>query len=196
MRIRRAGQVLLAVAAVVMVQIAVVVPSHAAGGLPVVIDDFNGNTLGTRTVVPLPAPGTSTTAAGTFQQNGDGTATMTMNGHGNGVGGVELDYTPASPVDLTSGGTDTQFFIDFHAIQRLPVQSDGETALNLTVQVTDSRGREGTLQHRNLQRLRVQPGAALLWVQPAAGWTSHKSPQSRSNCVTRRITTASPVSPS
>ena len=145
MRIRRAGQVLLAVTAVVMVQIAVAVPAHAAGGLPVVIDDFNGNTLGTRAVTLLPAPHTSTTAPGTFQQNGDGTATMTMNGNGNAVGGVELDYTPASPVDLTSGGTDTQFFIDFHAIQRLPVRSDGETALNLTVQVTDRGGRKGTL---------------------------------------------------
>ena len=145
MRIRRAGQVLLAVTAVVMVQIAVAVPAHAAIGLPVVIDDFNGNTLGMRTVTPLPAPSTSTTAPGTFHQNGDGTATMTMNGNGNAVGGVELDYTPASPVDLTSGGTDTQFFIDFHAIQRLPVQTPGEAALNLTVQVTDSGGREGTL---------------------------------------------------
>ena len=196
MRIRRAGQVLLAVTAVVMVQIAVAVPAHAAIGLPVVIDDFNGNTLGMRTVTPLPAPSTSTTAPGTFHQNGDGTATMTMNGNGNGVGGVELDYTPASPVDLTSGGTDTQFFIDFHAIQRLPVQTPGEAALNLTVQVTDSGGREGTLNTGISNVFAFSPALPFSGFNPQRGGrTSRRSPRSRSNCATRGISTEPPVSP-
>ena len=145
--LRRAIAVAAAVVlSAVTVQVAGVMPARALG-LPITIDDFKGTTFGTRTVTTLPLPGASTTAPGTFQQNGDGTATMTMNGNGNGVGGVQLDYTDttAGGVDLTAGGSNTQFFIDFHSIQRLPVQTVGETALNLSVQVTDTSNHSGTL---------------------------------------------------
>ena len=143
--LRRAIAVAAAVVlSAVTVQVAGVMPARALG-LPITIDDFKGTTFGTRTVTTLPLPGASTTAPGTFQQNGDGTATMTMNGNGNGVGGVQLDYTDttAGGVDLTAGGSNTQFFIDFHSIERLPVQNVGETALNLSVQVTDNANNKG-----------------------------------------------------
>lgn len=112
------------------------VPRAAAVGAPVVIDDFAGTVLGTRTVTTLPASGTSTTASGTFNQAG-GIGTMTMNGNGNGSGGVQLDYAFA-PTDLRSGSSNNQFFLQFASIQRTPVGSEGETAANISIQVTDS----------------------------------------------------------
>jgi len=98
---------------------------------PVVIDDFSGNTAGPRTVTTLPLPNTSTTPAGTFSQSG-GVATMTMNGNGNGIGGVQLSY--ALPhLDLTSNGSNTQFFLAFPQITRTGTDP---TAANISITMT------------------------------------------------------------
>ena len=126
-------QVLVAVIA----SLCLAAPSWAA---QVVIDDFSGGVLGTRTVNLLPAPGTSTTPPGTFSQSG-GVATMTMSGNGNGQGGVELVYN-FSATDLTDGYLNRQFFLEFPQIQRSP-ENPGDTALSISIQVTDSSGTVG-----------------------------------------------------
>ena len=115
--------------------------SAEAVGTPVMIDDFAGIHGGTRTVTPLPLPGASTTSPGTFSESG-GLATLTMNGNGNAVGGVSLSYA-MSNVDLTSAGNNTQFFLEFASIERLPVQSLGETAASISILVTDANGVQG-----------------------------------------------------
>ena len=46
-------------------------------------------------------------------------------------------------VDLTSAGNNTQFFLEFGSIQRLPVQNIAETAASISIQVTDANGVTG-----------------------------------------------------
>jgi hypothetical protein len=128
----------IAVSSFAGVTLAGIAPASAVG-VPVVIDNFAGQTLGTRTVTLLPTSTTSTTSPGTFSQSG-GIATMTMNGSGNTAGGVELDYQPSSPVDLTGGGTDTQFFLQASEIVR---SDDAKDALNLSISVMSSNGVTG-----------------------------------------------------
>jgi hypothetical protein len=118
--------------------VGVALPVRAAS---VMVDDFSGNRLGTRTVNLLPAPGTSTTAQGTFAESG-GYATMTFGGDGNGQGGVQLTYN-FSATDLTSGNTNEQFFLAFASIERSNAQA-WETAMNAAITVTDSHGTSGT----------------------------------------------------
>jgi hypothetical protein len=114
------------------------IPARAAS---IMVDDFSGNRLGTRTVNLLPAAGTSTTAPGTFTESG-GYATMTFGGDGNGQGGVRLTYN-FSATDLTSGNTNEQFFLAFASIERSNAQA-WETAMNASITVTDSHGTSGT----------------------------------------------------
>jgi hypothetical protein len=47
---------------------------------------------------------------------------MTTDGDGNTAAGVSLAYA-LDHVDLTSAGNNTQFFLEFGSIQRLPVQT-------------------------------------------------------------------------
>jgi hypothetical protein len=116
-------------------------PAQAVG-VPVMIDDFGGHRVGARTVTLLPEPGTATNDPATFDESG-GLATMTMDGNGNTAGAVNLDYA-LDHVDLTSGGSNTQFFLEFGSIQRLPVQAPGEVAASITIRVTDANGVTGT----------------------------------------------------
>ncbi len=120
----------------------VVPPASAAVGAPVLIDDFGGLARG-RTVTPLPLPNTSTTRPGTFTESG-GLGTLVANGSGNGQGGVQLDYDfPA--LDLTSGVSNSQFFLEFKSIQRTP-EVIGESSILVSIAVTDSTGKTGTFQ--------------------------------------------------
>lgn len=110
------------------------VPAGTAAAVaptPIVIDDFSGNTAGARTVTTLPLPNTSTTSPGTFTESG-GQATMTMNGNGNGTGGVQLSYA-LSHLDLTSNGSNTQFFLAFPQITRT---GNFTTAANISISLT------------------------------------------------------------
>lgn len=114
-------------------------PAHASG-VPIVIDDFGGNVLGTRTVTNLPLPNTSTTSTATFAQSG-GVATMVSNGDGNSAGGTQLDYAIPT-TDLTAGGNNTQFFLEFNSIARLPVVA-AETSALISITLTDTAGHTG-----------------------------------------------------
>lgn len=105
-----------------------------AAPAPVIVDDFDGTVLGTRTVTTLPLPNTSTTAPGTFTQSG-GSGTMTMGGYGNAAGGVQLAYSMPS-TDLTSGGSNTQFMLDFASIQRTGTTPLDPTAAIISISVT------------------------------------------------------------
>lgn len=117
-------------------------PASAAVGAPVLIDDFGGLARG-RTVTPLPLPNTSTTSPGTFTESG-GLGTLVANGNGNGQGGVQLDYDfPA--LDLTSGVSNSQFFLEFTSINRTP-EVIGESSILVSIAVTDSTGKTGTYQ--------------------------------------------------
>jgi Ca2+-binding RTX toxin-like protein len=119
---------------------AVVSPASAAVGAPVLIDDFGGLARG-RTVTPLPLPDASTTPPGVFTEAG-GKGTLVATGNGNGQGGVQLDYAfPA--LDLTSGVSNTQFFLEFDSITRTPPVPTEQSIL-VTIDVTDSTGATGT----------------------------------------------------
>lgn len=113
--------------------VALSAPATAAPPVPIVIDDFAGNTAGPRTVTGLPLPGESTTSPGTFSESGD-VATMTMNGNGNRPGGVRLDYA-LTHLDLTSNGSNTQFFLQFPSINRSNWQP-GELAAEISIELT------------------------------------------------------------
>ena len=116
-----------------------------------------GNARG-RTVTPLPVPGTSTTPPGVFTESG-GKGTLVATGNGNSAAGVRLDYDfPA--LDLTSGVSNTQFFLEFDSIKRLP-EVIGESSILVAISVTDSSGATGALQHRAGQHRPVQRGAEL-----------------------------------
>jgi len=118
-----------------------VAPAHAAGG-PIMIDDFAGHQLGTRTVSTLPAPNTSTTAPATFTEAG-GVGTLVGGGDGNAASGVQLDYT-LSDVDLTDGGNNTQFLLEFVSILRLPVTEPGQLAASVGITVTSTNNVTGS----------------------------------------------------
>lgn len=112
-------------------------PSARAIGAPVVVDDFGGTVRGTRTVQVV---NTGTSPDPTFTQAG-GIGTMRLNGAGNSTTGIQLDY--AFPqTDLTVGGSNTQFFVEFTSIQRTP-EVLGENAASISISVTDSSGRTG-----------------------------------------------------
>ena len=68
---------------------------------PVMIDNFAGAVLGTRTVTGLPSPDQATTPPGTFSQTG-GVGRIQATGNGNRPGGVQLDYAFPS-TDLRAG---------------------------------------------------------------------------------------------
>ncbi|MZR64406.1 tandem-95 repeat protein [Alcanivorax sp. DP30] len=96
-----------------------------------------------RTVTQYPLPSSSTTTNGsTFSESG-GKANLTLGGNGNTAGAVELVYSFASPIDLTDGGTNDQFFLVMDSINR-PNAPEGEsTALSVSINVTGG-GRTGT----------------------------------------------------
>ena len=108
---------------------------------PVLVDDFNGNHLGTRTVTGQNGGGTS--AAGTFTEAA-GLATMTMSGAGNSVGSVLLDYANIPNADLTAGGNNAQFFVEMPSIVRSN-ENPGDTAVSISIIVTDAAGHQGTV---------------------------------------------------
>ena len=111
-----------------------------ARGAVVVVDDFIGTPLGTRTVVAGTSPSSSTTASGTFTESG-GVATMVVGGGGNGVGTVTLTWNfPAK--DLTDAGNNAQFFLEFPTLQRAS-GNPGDPALDVTVYATDKFGTQG-----------------------------------------------------
>jgi hypothetical protein len=117
---------------------AIVFAAPAAAGVPVIIDDFAGNTLGTRTVTNGPTQD-STTSPGTFSQTG-GLGTMTSNGNGNTTGYTNLDYDMATAKDLTAGGTNKQFFLEFASIFRSNEVNDYDTAAMIHIAITDAAG--------------------------------------------------------
>lgn len=96
-----------------------------------------------RTVTKYPLPSSSTTSNGsTFTESG-GKAQLTLGGNGNTAGAVELVYNFASPIDLTDGGSNDQFFLVMESITR-PNAPEGEsTALQVSINVTGG-GQTGT----------------------------------------------------
>ena len=127
----------------------------AAAGL-VVVDDFSGTTLGTRTVTETPAPkaagpdGTGSGSAGSggtggtsarsaFAQPAGGATVVTLTG-GDSPAGVQLDYVfPAT--DLTSAGADGRVLVALTGIEQSPAAVAPAT---VTLSVTDSTGTTGS----------------------------------------------------
>ena len=117
------------------------VPFKQASAALVLLDDFAGSRIGARTVTLYPAANTSTTAQASFSESG-GVATMVMGGAGNGIAGVRLAYDFSS-YDMTSGGANTQFFLDFPQISRPNAPSATDSAVNVSISASDSHGVTG-----------------------------------------------------
>lgn len=88
---------------------------------------------GTRSVVISPTSNTTTNNPGTFAEIA-GQAHVTLGGNGNSAGVVTITYNFATPVDLTDGGTNTQFFLVMDKILREQA-AEGQTALHVTIEV-------------------------------------------------------------
>ncbi|HEX4445000.1 MAG TPA: putative Ig domain-containing protein [Galbitalea sp.] len=108
-------------------------PADAASGVPVVIDDFSGGILGTRTVTP--------NGSASFSQ-ANGVGTVVASSPGTDTGGVALNYALPSATDLTSHGNNTQFFLEFNSIEFAPADNVVESAA-ISIQLTDSSGHTG-----------------------------------------------------
>ncbi|HEY2644010.1 MAG TPA: putative Ig domain-containing protein [Galbitalea sp.] len=134
-RVRSAAFAFLALVLVIVGGVATAQPAAAASGAPVVIDDFAGGILGTRTINYL--------GDSSFSQNSaTGKATIVAHSPYADTGGVQLNYAEASPIDLTSNGNNTQFFLSFDSIERTPADDINDAAV-IGIQLTDSTGKVG-----------------------------------------------------
>lgn len=166
---RRYAASLLAAALVVAGGIVVVAPATPAqaAGAPIVIDDFSGTTIGTRTVTNNPTRD-STSSQGTFTQ-ANGVGTMVSHGNGNTVGNTTLEYTLAGPTDLTAGGNNKQFFLEFNSIHRAWTDpaTENDLAAIIGVEIFDSSGRRGNFSTGIINTL--GQNIVLNWVCDAGG---------------------------
>ncbi|UFU05293.1 putative Ig domain-containing protein [Ruania halotolerans] len=135
----RVGLAALAAASLVALGVVVTAPSASAIGA-VVIDDFNGATLGSRTVDLSPAMGG--TQATTFSESG-GAGVFSIGGQGTSVGSATLTYAMPGPTDLTEGWTNTRISFPFESIQRTP--DDPGTALSFGVTLVDADGNSDSI---------------------------------------------------
>jgi hypothetical protein len=107
----------------------------AASGAPVVIDDFSGGILGTRTVTAL-------NGYSSFSQSG-GVGTIVGKAPYADSGGIQLTYALPSATDLTSNGNNDQFFLQFNSILRSPADPSN-LAAQIGIVLTDSAGHTGS----------------------------------------------------
>lgn len=126
-----------------------VAPAAMAVGAPVVVDDFNGTHIGTRTVTQTSSPPNSDPVTATFSESG-GSAHITLTGPGNAAGEVDVSYAlPAAGFDLTGGDAvngNQQFFTEFASILRNKYNGSTDVlGLTLSVTVTDKNGSSGTI---------------------------------------------------
>ena len=109
--------------------------ASAAG--QIVVDDFAGTTLGTRTVTRTPAAD-GTGARSAFAQDGGAAAVILMGG--DSAAAVQLDYAfPAT--DLTSGGSDQRLLVELTGMDQSPA---GVAPVTVTLSVTDSTRTTGS----------------------------------------------------
>jgi hypothetical protein len=118
-------------------------PEAGAAATSVVVDDFAGTVLGTRTVTPLPVTAGVASRAPGFQQS-DGVATVLLPGKGPATTAVQLDYA-FDPTDLTVAGANGTLRIQFggggtsaSSVDRGPV--------SVSVSITDSAAVTGSYQ--------------------------------------------------
>ena len=105
----------------------------------IIIDNFSGTRVGTRAFVGNQGGGTGT--APTFTESaGGGAIRLTP---GNSIVSGTLTYTPASTLDLTGGGTNDQFLVEFISViadNGLPLQ--GLSNLVITVNTASGTPRQ------------------------------------------------------
>lgn len=118
-------------------------PQAGAAATSVVVDDFAGTVLGTRTVTPLPLTAGVASGAPGFQQS-DGVATVLLPGKESTTTAVQLDYA-FDPTDLTVAGANGTLRIQFggggtgaSSVDRGPV--------SVSVSITDSAAVTGSYQ--------------------------------------------------
>lgn len=97
----------------------------------------------TRDVTQFPLPSSSTTTNGSSFSESGGKAQLTLGGNGNTAGAVELVYNFASPIDLTDGATNDQFFLVMDSITRANAPEGESIALHVSINVTGG-GKTGT----------------------------------------------------
>jgi hypothetical protein len=79
----------------------------------IIIDDFDGIVLGTRSVSLSDSGGT--TSMPSFGESG-GVGTIVLPANGNSFSVVELSYNWAVPLDFTDGGINTQLYFEFASV--------------------------------------------------------------------------------
>ncbi|PFG36687.1 putative Ig domain-containing protein [Flavimobilis soli] len=120
------------VAVVLAAGVALVAAPVATAVAPVGLDDFSGNVRGVRTV--------ETDGTASFTENGGKGVVRTTHPGGGAPSSVTLRYAIPT-ADLTSGGSNGQFFLEFDSIVRSS-PSPGEVAANIWITLVDSLGRE------------------------------------------------------
>ena len=96
-----------------------------------------------RGITYYPLPQTSTTTNGSSFDEVAGRARVTLGGNGNTAGALLLTYNFSPAIDLTDGGTNTQFFLVMDRIERA-LAAEGENALSVTIEARDTSGVNGT----------------------------------------------------
>ncbi|MDM7832137.1 beta strand repeat-containing protein [Cellulomonas edaphi] len=124
---------------------AAALPAAAADPVGFTIDDFNGHSMGPRTV-PATSDWTCEPSQGSSVVVSGGQMRVTMPGRytpGNSacaIAGTWVDWTPANPVDITNGHTVDRIVMKYQDVQP---QRDGNP-ISFGIQVTDVNGRTGT----------------------------------------------------
>ena len=141
---------------------------------PVMIDNFAGAVLGTRTVTGLPSPDQGTTPPGTFSQSG-GVGRVNATGNGNRPGGVQLDYAFPS-TDLRAGKADTRFLVEFASIDRQPEPPAPQGAVAGDGHRRRRERRFEQLQFRPQHQPRLRPRRSASTVRPGPPRASAATP--------------------
>ena len=107
-----------------------VTPAQAA---LIVVDDFDGFTIGTRTVTLSNNGGL--TAMPTFSQSG-GVGTMWLSADGNSLTSIEFNYSWSTPRDFTDGGINNQFYFEIDSITHTDASNPFSSAVSVQIVAT------------------------------------------------------------
>jgi hypothetical protein len=140
----------------------VVRPAQAA---LIVVDDFDGFTIGTRTVTLSNSGGL--TPMPTFSQSG-GVGTMWLSADGNSLTSIEFNYAWSNPRDFTDGGINNQFYFEIDSITHTDASNPFSSAVMVQIVATTLVG--GTPTVTNSTGVGFGQGTDVIMAYPFANF--------------------------